>query len=133
MKGLGRWTRRIESEFIERLQKVKVGLRQGWQPPGLLLKGGSAAHRSRARRRLADLAEEESFLCTTIIVSDALPLRDCTAVCRTAIRSAELPQSSLPVLEQESRGPACGPRPTPAHPTKSRTFSGVTAAVCACG
>jgi len=85
---LGRHAQRIESEYLERLHKVRFGLDQGWRPPGLLLKGGSSVERTQALERLKELALNDGFLCSYISLSPELPLRATQAVCKAILRAS---------------------------------------------
>ncbi len=87
MNPLGRHWKRIESEYLERLNKVRYGLDGGWQPPGLLLKGGTDAERSAAMGRLQALAEEDGFFCSYVRLGPELPLRDTAGICRAALEA----------------------------------------------
>jgi hypothetical protein len=96
MDPLGLHRKWIEREYLERLNKVRYGLDGGWQPPGLLLRGGTDAERTAAMRRLQVLAEEDGFICSYIRLGPDLPLCDTRAICRVAVESAQFPRPSGP-------------------------------------
>jgi hypothetical protein len=96
MDPLGLQVKRIESEYLERLNKVRYGLDGGWQPPGLLLRGGTDVERTAALRRLQVLAEEDGFLCRYLRPGPDLPLRDIQGICRAILdRGAGGPATDL--------------------------------------
>ena len=86
---LGRHAQRIESEYLERLHKVRFGLDRGWRPPGLLLKGGTSAERTQALERLKELALNDGFLCSYISLGPDLPLRGTQAICKAILRASQ--------------------------------------------
>jgi hypothetical protein len=81
---------RIETEYLERLNKTRFGLDAGWRPPGLMLKGGSARHRRQALQRLHELAELDGFWCSYVALGPDLSLANTHGVCETAIEAAGL-------------------------------------------
>lgn len=90
MNALGLNAARIESEYIERLNKTRFELDSGWRPPGLMLKGGTARQRTDALQRLLDIAEKDAFLCSYLAVGTELSLANTNDVCETALRAAGL-------------------------------------------
>ena len=92
MNLLGRHSARIESEYLERLHKVRFGMDHGWRPPGLLMKGGTVEQRCQALQRLKLLAEQDRFFCSHVTLKPDLPLRDASRVCQAAIEAAGLAQ-----------------------------------------
>lgn len=99
---LGRDSRRIESEYLERLHKVRFGMDHGWRPPGLLLKGGTSVQRAHAMERLKELALQDGFFCGCITLNRDLSLRDTEAVCRAAIEAAGLAGQLDPASDAQS-------------------------------
>jgi hypothetical protein len=101
---LGIHAARIESEYLERLHKVRFGLDRGWRPPGLMLKGGNAEQRAAAMLKLKELALHGGFSCSYLALGPELELRNTAKICRAAIESAGLdPQSDLKRLAASSR------------------------------
>lgn len=88
MQPLGKRAKRIESEYLERLNKVRYGLDGGWQPPGLMLKGGNADQRAAAIERLRELAVEDGFSCSLVTLGPELTLRDTARVRMAALADA---------------------------------------------
>ena len=85
---LGVHAARIESEYLERLHKVRFGLDRGWRPPGLMLRGGTTDQRAQAMLRLKALALSDNFFCSYVALGPGLSLRDPQAVSRAAIKAA---------------------------------------------
>ncbi len=99
MHPLGKNAERIESEYLERLNKVRFGLDWGYRPPGLILKGGTTERRGEAIDRLKSLAEADNFFCSSLFLTPDLQLRDREAISRAAIEAARMSSLSRPDSE----------------------------------
>lgn len=84
----------VEGRFREQLADVATAVEEERQTPGLLVAGGFGTGKSHLLEYLEQLALDEDFVVSRVVISKETPLYDPAKVFRAAIQSAQVPGQS---------------------------------------
>lgn len=89
--GLGTNQMEVEQRFVAQLSDVKPWAREGRQVPGLLFQGDFGSGKSHLLGYFQDLAVNQGFVCSRVVISKETALFDPGRVFRAAVESAVVP------------------------------------------
>ena len=88
---LGGGQPRIDEQFRALLERAADDVARGTQAPGLLLGGDFGAGKSHLLEALEQVALQENFVCSKLVVSKETPLHDPEKLYRAAVNAAVVP------------------------------------------
>jgi hypothetical protein len=91
IRPLGTTEDEISDRFLENLQLCRQRLKDGEQPTGQVIAGGFGAGKSHLLGYLKELALNENFIVSWVVISKETPLFDLRKLYVSAIRNATVP------------------------------------------
>lgn len=98
VRALGSSQSAIETLFRKQLAAVKAGLHQGKAHVGTVIADDFGSGKSHLLEHLQDIALNEKFVCSKVVISKETPLYDLAKLYRAAMESAKVPDRAGSVL-----------------------------------
>lgn len=92
----------VEGKFRRLLQQMEVQVPQGIPTKGLLIEGGFGSGKSHLLKALQQVAVENNFVCSPIVISKETPFYNVVTLFRAAITNAIVPGKHGDVLTEIS-------------------------------
>ena len=91
VQALGCMQPEIEGQFRRVLDQAQASVRQGTRTQGILLDGGFGSGKSHVLEYLEQVALENNFVCSRLVISKETPLYTLVKMFRAAIESMKIP------------------------------------------
>ena len=98
VKALGCSHPQVEERFREMLAALEGGFHQGTGPQGILMAGDFGSGKSHLLEYLEDIAVENNFVCSKVVVSKETPLYTPDKMYSAAVQSARVPDRAGTLL-----------------------------------
>lgn len=91
VRVLGTEQPHVEQKFRQQLESARADAAAGRQTPGLLIGGDFGTGKSHLLAHLQQVALDEGFVCSRVVISKETPLYDPAKLYRSAIHTASVP------------------------------------------
>lgn len=94
----------VQSKFQQLLHDAQGSVEKGWTTKGMLVEGGFGTGKSHLLESLQQMALEQNFVTSRVVISKETPLYNPALMFRAAIESAVIPQRRGEALMEVTRG-----------------------------